>query len=124
MKFSAILGSLAIYGLQVHAIPTDLDPQAIRPIEASSPIPNTLEARDTYCCVRFQDMSHDIASFIPRGSGTYYWPIFNVRDYDGCAVKVQRNPTDCTGWTFTTIGCPDLSPSVNIAVRPATVCRR
>ncbi|KAG6246853.1 hypothetical protein E4U23_004282 [Claviceps purpurea] len=45
MKFSAILGSLAIYGLQVHAIPTDLDPQAIQPIEASSPSPNTLEAR-------------------------------------------------------------------------------
>ncbi|KAG6148449.1 hypothetical protein E4U28_004315 [Claviceps purpurea] len=52
MKFSAILGSLAIYGLQVHAIPTDLDPQAIQPIEASSPIPNTLEARDTYFKIR------------------------------------------------------------------------
>ncbi|KAG6161105.1 hypothetical protein E4U35_007914, partial [Claviceps purpurea] len=75
MKFSAILGSLVIYGLQVHAIPTDFDPQAIQPIEASSPIPNTLEARDTYCCVRLQDPSHNIASFIPRGSGTYYWSI-------------------------------------------------
>ncbi|KAG5951042.1 hypothetical protein E4U58_001331, partial [Claviceps cyperi] len=51
MKFSAILGSLAIYGLQVHAIPTDLDLQVIQPIEARSPIPNTLEARSGYCCV-------------------------------------------------------------------------
>ncbi|KAG6155745.1 hypothetical protein E4U37_000932, partial [Claviceps purpurea] len=51
MKFSAILGSLAIYGFQVHAIPTDLDSQAIQPIEASSPNLNGLEARDTFCCV-------------------------------------------------------------------------
>ncbi|KAG5915252.1 hypothetical protein E4U61_004789, partial [Claviceps capensis] len=51
MKFSAILGSLAIYGLQVHAIPTDLDPQAIQSIESGSPVSNTLEARDGYCCV-------------------------------------------------------------------------
>ncbi|KAG6053481.1 hypothetical protein E4U16_007940 [Claviceps sp. LM84 group G4] len=51
MKFSAILGSLAIYGLQVHAIPTDLDPQAIQPVEAISPVSNTLEARDGFCCV-------------------------------------------------------------------------
>ncbi|KAG5962109.1 hypothetical protein E4U57_007280 [Claviceps arundinis] len=54
MKFSAILGSLAIYGLQVHAIPTDLGPQAFQSIEASSPNSNTLEARDTYCCVGFR----------------------------------------------------------------------
>ncbi|KAG6209101.1 hypothetical protein E4U50_003084 [Claviceps purpurea] len=53
MKFSAILGSLAIYGFQVHAIPTDLDSQAIQPIEASSPNLNGLEARDTFCCVGF-----------------------------------------------------------------------
>ncbi|KAG6124264.1 hypothetical protein E4U38_000299 [Claviceps purpurea] len=49
----AILGSLAIYGFQVHAIPTDLDSQAIQPIEASSPNLNGLEARDTFCCVGF-----------------------------------------------------------------------
>ncbi|KAG6093071.1 hypothetical protein E4U30_004682 [Claviceps sp. LM220 group G6] len=120
MKFSAIFGSLAIYGLQVHAIPTDLDPQAIQPIEASSPIPNTLEARDTYCCVGLQDPSYNIASFIPRGSGTYYWAVSN--DYDGCVVMVQRNPTDCRGWTFRVFGCPDFDPSVNVAIRPAGDC--
>ncbi|KAG6160314.1 hypothetical protein E4U37_000876 [Claviceps purpurea] len=120
MKFSAILGSLAIYGLQVHAIPTDLDPQAIQPIEASSPIPNTLEARDTYCCVRLQDPSHNIASFIPRGSGTYYWSI--PSDFGSCMVHVQRNPTDCRGWTFRIFGCPDISPSAGFAVRPAGEC--
>ncbi|KAG6092624.1 hypothetical protein E4U30_005204 [Claviceps sp. LM220 group G6] len=121
MKFSAILGSVAVCGLQVHAIPTGLDPQAIQPIEESSPIPNTLEARDTYCCVRLQDPGHNIANFIPRGSGTYYWPVSS--DYDGCVVMVHRNPTDCRGWTFRTIGCPNFSPDINVAVRPASDCR-
>ncbi|KAG6047520.1 hypothetical protein E4U17_007486 [Claviceps sp. LM77 group G4] len=122
MKFSAILGSVAIYGLQVHAIPTDLDPQAIQPIEASSPISNTLESRDTYCCVRLQDPAHDVTKFIPRGAGTYTWLVSNnVQD---CAVIVQRNPNDCTGWTFQTLGCPDYAPPVDISVRPAEQCRR
>ncbi|KAG6229119.1 hypothetical protein E4U25_007496, partial [Claviceps purpurea] len=70
MKFSAILGSLAIYGIQVHAIPTDSDSQAIQPIEAGSPIPNTLEARDTYCCAVFKNPKTKISKFIPRGPDT------------------------------------------------------
>ncbi|KAG6047118.1 hypothetical protein E4U17_007629 [Claviceps sp. LM77 group G4] len=120
MKFSAILGSVAIYGLQVHAIPTELDPEAIQPIEESASIPNTLEARDTYCCVGLRDPGHNIANFIPRGFGTYYWPVSS--DYNGCVVKIQRNPMDCRGWTFRTIGCPDYSPDVDVAVRPAGDC--
>ncbi|KAG5914676.1 hypothetical protein E4U61_005455 [Claviceps capensis] len=123
MKFSAILGSLVIYGLQVHAIPTDLDPQAIEPIEASSPIPNTLEARDTYCCVVLRDsifLANDVNSFIPRGAGTYTWFVSNDKD---CVVLVQRNPNDCTGWTFRAIGCPDFA-SPGVEVRPAGDCSR
>ncbi|KAG5962110.1 hypothetical protein E4U57_007281 [Claviceps arundinis] len=120
MKFSAIFGSLAIYGLQVHAIPTDLDPQAIQPIEASSPVPNALEARDTYCCVGLQGPGLNMANFIPRGSGTYYWPVSS--DYDGCMVIVQRNPTDCRGWTFRIIGCPNFSLDAEVEVRPAGDC--
>ncbi|KAG6062228.1 hypothetical protein E4U32_002581, partial [Claviceps aff. humidiphila group G2b] len=71
MKFSAILGSLAIYGLQVHAVPTGLDPQAIQPIEASSPISNTLEARDGYCCAVLKNKANTISHFIPRGTSVY-----------------------------------------------------
>ncbi|KAG6152126.1 hypothetical protein E4U11_007604, partial [Claviceps purpurea] len=66
MKFSAILGSLAIYGLQVHAIPTD--PQ---PMELGSPVSNTLEARDGYCCVVLKNRQNTIANFIPRGTELY-----------------------------------------------------
>ncbi|KAG5932759.1 hypothetical protein E4U60_005005 [Claviceps pazoutovae] len=122
MKFSAILGSLAIYGLQVHAIPTDLDPQAIEPIEASSPIPNTLEARDTYCCVGLKSSTTQITKFIPRGVGTYQW--FPSNDVNDCLVYVKRNPNNCNGWTFKTITCDDLGPQINIAIRPAGDCRR
>ncbi|KAG6161439.1 hypothetical protein E4U35_006402 [Claviceps purpurea] len=123
MKFSDILGSLVIYGLQVHAFPTDLDPQAIQPIEASSPIPNTLEARDTYCCVALLDRlepGHDATSFIPRGTGVYTWFVSNDKD---CAVLVRRNPKDCTGWTFKAIGCPDYALP-DVEVRPASDCSR
>ncbi|KAG6060040.1 hypothetical protein E4U32_003665 [Claviceps aff. humidiphila group G2b] len=121
MKFSAILGSLAIYGLQVHAVPTDFDPQAIQPIEASSPISKTLEARDGYCCAVLQDPSHNVATFIPRGSGTYNWVISGGSS--GCVVTVQRNPNDCTGWSFKP-DCPKLGPppSLRIGIRSANVC--
>ncbi|KAG5932712.1 hypothetical protein E4U59_007315 [Claviceps monticola] len=122
MKFSAILDSLAIYGLQVHAIPTDLDPQAIEPIEASSPIPNTLEARDAYCCVGLKSSATDITKFIPRGAGTYQWSPSN--DVNDCLVYVKRNPDNCNGWTFKTITCGDLGSQINIAIRPAGDCRR
>ncbi|KAG6021900.1 hypothetical protein E4U19_005373 [Claviceps sp. Clav32 group G5] len=121
MKFSAILGSLAIYGLQVHAIPTDLDPQAIQPIEASSPIPNTLEARDTYCCVGLKSSERDITKFIPRGPGTYQW--YALNDYNDCLVYVKRNPNSCAGWTFKAVTCDDLGSHLNIAIRPAGNCR-
>ncbi|KAG5933644.1 hypothetical protein E4U59_006717 [Claviceps monticola] len=123
MKFSAILGSLVIYGLQVHAFPTDLDPQAIQPIESSSPIPNTLEARDGYCCVTLLDSifpAHDATRFIPRGAGAYTWFVSNDKS---CAVLVQRNPNDCTGWKFRAIGCPDFG-SPDVGVRPAGDCSR
>ncbi|KAG6047117.1 hypothetical protein E4U17_007628 [Claviceps sp. LM77 group G4] len=122
MKFSAILGSLAIYGLQVHAVPTDLDPQAIQPIEANSPVSNTLEARDTYCCAVLQDQTHRMAKFIPRGTGSYYWSLSD--DLQGCTVLVGRNPNGCTGWTFLPFACPDFSRRVDITVRPAGECRR
>ncbi|KAG5964233.1 hypothetical protein E4U57_005481 [Claviceps arundinis] len=118
MKFSAILGGLAISGLQVHAIPTDLDPQAIHPIEARSPISNTLEVRDSYCCAGFgsmKDPANYITQYIPRISGTYFWNIPNE-----CMVIVRRNPLDCSGWTFDAYDCS----SVDISVRPAGDCRR
>ncbi|KAG6112392.1 hypothetical protein E4U31_003008 [Claviceps sp. LM219 group G6] len=124
MKFSAIFGSLAIYGLQVHAIPTDLDPQAIQPVEASSPIPNTLEVRDAYCCAGFGTRRDEnyVTTYIPRISGTYFW---NVPYNDSeCMVVVLRNPLDCSGWTFTAYGCGDSASSVDISVRPAGDCRR
>ncbi|KAG6291852.1 hypothetical protein E4U46_000741 [Claviceps purpurea] len=125
MKFSAILGSLAIYGVQVHAIPTDLDPQAIQPIEASSPRPNTLEVRDSYCCAGFgsrKDPANYITQYIPRISGTYFWDVSN--NGNECMVIVRRNPLDCSGWTFKAYGCGDSASSVDISVRPGGDCRR
>ncbi|KAG6150963.1 hypothetical protein E4U11_008065 [Claviceps purpurea] len=123
MQFRAILGSLAIYGLQVHAIPTDLDSQAIQPIEfeASSPNSNTLEARGTYCCVGLKSSATDITKFIPRGVGTYQW--YPSNDVNDCLVYVKRNPNSCNGWTFKTITCGDLGSQINIAIRPAGDCR-
>ncbi|KAG6088450.1 hypothetical protein E4U31_006133 [Claviceps sp. LM219 group G6] len=120
MKLSAILGSLAIYGLQVHAVPTDFDPQAIQPIEASSPISKTLEARDGYCCAVLQDPSHNVATFIPRGSGTYNWVISGGSSR--CVITVQRNPNDCSGWAFKLLGCPKVGPAASIGIRSANVC--
>ncbi|KAG5935951.1 hypothetical protein E4U59_005260 [Claviceps monticola] len=123
MKFSAILGSLAIYGLQVHAIPTELDPQAVQPIVTSSPAPapHTLKARDTYCCVGLKSSATDITKFIPQGAGTYQW--FPSNDVNDCLVYVKRNPDNCNGWTFKTITCGDLGSQINIAIRPAGDCR-
>ncbi|KAG5943493.1 hypothetical protein E4U59_000316 [Claviceps monticola] len=124
MRFSAILGSLAIYGLQVHAIPTDLDSQAIQPIEASSPIANTLEVRDTYCCAGFGSRNDPnyITQYILRESGTYFWPV--PSNGNECLVVVRRNPLDCSGWTFKAYDCGDSASAVDISVRPAGDCRR
>ncbi|CCE30355.1 uncharacterized protein CPUR_04203 [Claviceps purpurea 20.1] len=120
MKFSAILGSLAIYGLQVHAIPTDLDSQAIQPIEASSPNVNGLEARDTYCCVGLSDMTDDFGHFVPRGPGRYLW---NLDKRPGCMVFVSRNPNNCNGWTFATHGCSKDDLPIDVKVRDADYCQ-
>ncbi|KAG6064963.1 hypothetical protein E4U32_007905 [Claviceps aff. humidiphila group G2b] len=121
MKFSAILGSLAIYGLQVHAIPTDLDSQAIQPIEASSPNLNRLEARDTYCCVGLSDLAYDFGHFVPRGTGTYLWNLSDKRP--GCMVYVTRNPDNCAGWRFMARSCFKDSMPINIGVRSADYCQ-
>ncbi|KAG6109721.1 hypothetical protein E4U14_003120 [Claviceps sp. LM454 group G7] len=69
MKFGAIFGSLAIYGIQVHAMPTESDFQAIQPIEASSPNPNTLEARDHSCCVVLKNPANKLSKTIAAGTG-------------------------------------------------------
>ncbi|KAG6131214.1 hypothetical protein E4U38_004066 [Claviceps purpurea] len=127
MKFSAILGSLAIYGIQVHAIPTDLDFQAIQPIEASSPNSNTLEARDTYCCVGLRSSVREINRFIPRGPGIFEWSILTTmsqRPEDACTVYISGNPNDCNGWTFRTVRCDDLGSNVDVTMRPANECSK
>ncbi|KAG6028213.1 hypothetical protein E4U19_001617 [Claviceps sp. Clav32 group G5] len=120
MKVSAILGSLAIYGIQVHAIPTDLDSQAIQPIEASSPNLNGLETRDTYCCVGLSDMTDDFGHFVPRGPGRYVW---NMNKRPGCMVIVMRNPNDCSGWTFAPRGCSKDDMPIDVRVRSADYCQ-
>ncbi|KAG6047521.1 hypothetical protein E4U17_007487 [Claviceps sp. LM77 group G4] len=120
MKFSAILGSLAIYGLQVHAIPTDLDPQAIQPVEAISPVSNTLEARDGFCCVVLKNRQNTIGHFIPRGNSIYPW--FVLGDTKGCVVFVARNSNDCSGWTFVQNLCDGFTAPVTIGVAPAGAC--
>ncbi|KAG6268447.1 hypothetical protein E4U47_004631 [Claviceps purpurea] len=125
MKFSAILGSLAIYGIQVHAIPTDLDFQAIQPFEASSPNSNTLEARDTYCCVGLRSSVREITRFIPRGPDIFQWYILTSmgqRTEDACLVYIRRNPNDCNGWKFHTVRCDGLGSYVDVTMRPADDC--
>ncbi|KAG5946199.1 hypothetical protein E4U60_004480 [Claviceps pazoutovae] len=126
MKFNAFLGSLAIYGIQVHAIPTDLDSQAIQPIEANSPISNTLEARDTYCCVGLRSSVREITKFIPRGPVIFQWYIstaMNQNTEDSCLVYVKRNPNNCDGWKFKTVRCDGLGSYIDVTIRPADDCR-
>ncbi|KAG6088451.1 hypothetical protein E4U31_003311 [Claviceps sp. LM219 group G6] len=120
MKFSAILGSLAIYGLQVHAIPTDLDPQAFQSIEASSPNSNTLEARDTYCCVGFKSSTTDVTAFITRGVGVYLWYPANGE----CRVWINIQPNSCNGWKYKTDTCGGLGSQINVSIRPAGDCHK
>ncbi|KAG6294452.1 hypothetical protein E4U09_002603 [Claviceps aff. purpurea] len=121
MKFSAILGSLAIYGLQVHAIPTDPEPQAIQPMELDSPVSNTLEARDGYCCVVLKNRQNTIANFIPRGTELYPWYVFG--DTKGCVVFIARHSNDCSGWSFSRSLCDGLAAPVTIGVGASSECR-
>ncbi|KAG6115559.1 hypothetical protein E4U12_001610 [Claviceps purpurea] len=114
MKFSAILSSLAISALQVHAIPTAADSAVITDIKLNARSPNTLG----YCCVGFRDSVHNIANFIPRGISEYHWSLPGR-----CYVAVQRNANSCNGWTFTpTATCDELIRPYTIGVRPAGDC--
>ncbi|KAG6311230.1 hypothetical protein E4U44_004529 [Claviceps purpurea] len=100
MKFSAILGSLAIYGIQVHAIPTDSDFQAIQPIEASK-LPNSKYSR-----------RNNISKSFPMGPGAVRWYVLG--NTDGCVVLVDRNAGSCSGWT--------LLPPLTIGIGSASDC--
>ncbi|KAG6073639.1 hypothetical protein E4U15_006347 [Claviceps sp. LM218 group G6] len=120
MKFSAILGSLAIYGIQVHAIPTDSDFQAIQPIEASSPIPNTLEARDNSCCVVLKNPANKLSKTIAAGTGVIRWYVLG--NTDGCVVLVDRNGNSCSGWTLLPVNCDNFAKPLTIGIGSASDC--
>ncbi|KAG6086695.1 hypothetical protein E4U31_000757 [Claviceps sp. LM219 group G6] len=99
-KFNTILSSLAITALQVHAIPTAADSAAI-----NARSPNTLEERGGYCCLRFRDSIHNVASFIPRGNGEDHWSLPGR-----CYMIVKRNANSCNGWTFIpSVTCDELA---------------
>ncbi|KAG6006237.1 hypothetical protein E4U21_007200 [Claviceps maximensis] len=107
MKFTTILGSLALSALQAHASP--VSPADVSPV-------HQLEARDGYCCVRLTSTHSDFAKYVPRADDPYVWPVF-----DKCWVVMQRHANGCDGWTMRTVGCDGVT-NLKVGVAPANQC--
>ncbi|KAG5999193.1 hypothetical protein E4U43_002223 [Claviceps pusilla] len=100
MKFTTILGSLALSALQVHASPVDA--------AAASPADH-LEAST--------NENNDLYQALPKGKGAYVWNIY------GCPVAVNRPDNGCNNWKFTIPGsCKNLVRPYTIGLDPNGLC--
>ncbi|KAG5931716.1 hypothetical protein E4U59_000112 [Claviceps monticola] len=114
MKFSAIISGLAISAFQVaHATPVAADSLA-----ESADQSNTLEARDTSCCVQFRNGKNTINLSVPMSGGSPDY-LFNV--VGDCHAVINRRNT-CAEWRSNPLpGCDYLKP-FTIKIGPGSAC--
>ncbi|KAG6297685.1 hypothetical protein E4U09_001258 [Claviceps aff. purpurea] len=114
MKFSAIISGLAISAFQVaHATPVAADSLA-ESVDQS----NTLEARDTSCCVQFKNGRNTISTPVPMSNGGPDYLLSVVGD---CQVVINRRKT-CAEWKPNPLpGCDYLKP-FTMRVGPGSAC--
>ncbi|KAG6043273.1 hypothetical protein E4U17_001018 [Claviceps sp. LM77 group G4] len=114
MKFSAIISGLAISAFQVaHATPV-----AANSLAESADAANTLEARDTSCCVQFRNGKNTISAPIPISNGApdYLWTV--VGD---CQVVINRRKT-CAEWKPNPLPSCDYLKPFTMRIGPGSAC--
>ncbi|KAG6034288.1 hypothetical protein E4U41_006604 [Claviceps citrina] len=120
MKFSTVLGSLAVSAFEAslaHAGPV--------PDAEGTSVP-IIDARNTeYCCVSFKNSRNEDYQYVAwNGEETSTFKFYN------CDIRVDFTSTPpsrggCGQWVFWLMpSCDYLTPQPHIAVAPASSCGR
>ncbi|KAG6002466.1 hypothetical protein E4U21_003032 [Claviceps maximensis] len=112
MKFSTVLGSLAVCSLEAYASPIEVNTSNV----ASS---GELEKRDGWCCVALLNSPSDRYFYIPRTTGFSTWTMDGV-----CHAKAYNfEAGSCAKWNFGLAqGCDIYGNGAYLAMQPADKC--